>query len=136
MFDDVKERLQGCVYTIFTPFDEQENIDYAALDKYLEHIYKTGGRKFYAMAYNSRYSQLKHSEIMELNAFCIRKVKALDKNNVVIVGDPIHCSTKETSEFARHAKDEGADLISLLVREKHFSDEQIIEHYAEVGRET
>ena len=36
MFDDVKERLQGCVYTIFTPFDEQENIDYLAIDRYLE----------------------------------------------------------------------------------------------------
>jgi 4-hydroxy-tetrahydrodipicolinate synthase len=136
MFDDVKERLQGCVYTIFTPFDAQENIDYAALDRYLEHIYRTGGRKFYAMAYNSRYSQLTHPEIMELNAFCIRKVKALDRKNVVIVGDPIHCSTKETIEFTRHAKDAGADLISLLVREKHFSDDQIIDHYAEVGRAT
>ncbi len=136
MFEDIKERLQGCVYTIFTPFDANENIDYEALDRYLTHIYRTGGRKFYAMAYNSRYSQLKHSEIMELNAFCIRKVKALDPKNVAIVGDPIHCSTKETIEFSRHAKDAGADLVSLLVREKYFGDDQILDHYAEVGRES
>lgn len=136
MFDDVKERLQGCVYTIFTPFDETEKVDYAALDRYLEHIYRTGARKFYAMAYNSRYSQLSHPEIMELNAFCIRKVKALDRNNVAIVGDPIHCSTKETIEFARHAKDAGGDLISLIVREKYFNDEQIMDHYAEVAGAT
>ncbi len=134
MFDDIKERLQGCVYTVFTPFDALEKIDYAALDGYLAHIYRTGGRKFYAMAYNSRYSQLSHAEIMELNAFCIRRLKTLDPGNVVIVGDPIHCSTKESTEFARHAKDHGADLISLLVREKYFSDDQIIDHYAEVGR--
>jgi len=135
MFEDIKERLQGCVYTIFTPFDAEEKIDYASLERYLEHIYRTGGRKFYAMAYNSRYSQLTHAEIMELNAFCIRKVKALDPLNVVIVGDPIHCSTKETAEFSRHAKEHGADLVSLLVREKYFSDEQIMDHYAEVGRD-
>jgi len=135
MFEDIKDRLQGCIYTIFTPFDEHENIDYQALDRYLEHIYRTGGRKFYAMAYNSRYSQLTHPEILELNAFCIRKVKALDPQNVVIVGDPIHCSTKETIEFSRHARDAGADLMSLLVREKYFSDDQILDHYAEVGRE-
>ncbi len=135
MFEDIKEKLQGCVYTIFTPFDERENVDYQALDRYLEHIYRTGGRKFYAMAYNSRYSQLTHPEILELNAFCIRKVKDLDPQNVVIVGDPIHCSTKETIEFSRHAKEEGADLMSLLVREKYFSDDQILDHFAEVGRE-
>ena len=70
------------------------------------------------MAYNSRYSQLTHEEILELNEFCIRLVKKLDPNNIIIVGDPIHCSTKETIKFAFHAKDAGADLISLLVREK------------------
>lgn len=136
MFDDIKDRLQGCVYTIFTPFDAAEKVDYAALDRYIEHIYRTGGRKFYAMAYNSRYSQLTHAEIMELNAFCIRKVKALDKRNIAIVGDPIHGSTKETIEFTRHAKETGADLISLLVQEKYFSDDQIMDHYAEVARAT
>ena len=135
MFEDIKERLQGCVYTVFTPFKPDETVDYEALDRYLEHIYRTGGRKFYAMAYNSRYSQLTHAEIMELNAFCIRKVKKLDPRNIAIVGDPIHCSTKETIEFSRHAKDEGADLISLLVREKYFSDDQIMDHFAQVGRE-
>ncbi|WP_417430152.1 dihydrodipicolinate synthase family protein [Kiloniella sp.] len=136
MFNEIKERLEGCVYTIFTPFNDDNSIDYSSLDRYLEHIYRTGGRKFYAMAYNSRYSQLTHKEIMELNAFCIRKVKELDRQNVIIVGDPIHCSTSETIEFSRHAKEEGADLISLLVREKYFSDDQILDHYAEVGRES
>ena len=135
MFEDVKERLQGCVYTIFTPFDEREKIDYEALDRYLEHIYRTGGRKVYAMAYNSRYSQLTCPEILELNAFCIRKIKGLNPRNVVIVGDPIHCSTRETIEFSRHAKDAGADLVSLLVQEKYFCDDQILDHYADVGRE-
>ena len=134
MFDSIKERLQGCVYTIFTPFDADENVDYGALERYLTHIYRTGGRKFYAMAYNSRYSQLNHTEIMELNGFSIRTLKRLDPSNIVIVGDPIHCSTKETIEFTRHARDAGGDLVSLLVREKYFSDEQILDHYAEVGR--
>ena len=136
MFDELKRNLYGCFYTIFTPFSEDESIDYEALEKYLTVLYRQGARRFYAMAYNSRYSQLTHSEILQLNEFCIKTVKKLDKNNIVIVGDPIHCSTKETIEFTRHAKDAGADLISLIVREKYFNDEQILEHYAEVGRST
>jgi len=136
MFSDLKNKLIGCFYTIFTPFDEDENIDYESLEKYLTVLYRQGARKFYAMAYNSRYSQLTHPEIMALNHFCINTVKSLDNNNIVIVGDPIHCSTKETIEFTRHAKENGADLVSLIVREKYFCDDQIIQHYSEVGNST
>jgi len=136
MYDDVKQRLEGCVYTIFTPFDENEDIDYESIKRYLSTLYKQGARKFYAMAYNSRYSQLTHQEIRDLNAFCIQTVKKLDQHNLVVVGDPIHCSTKETIEFAKHAKEHGADLVSLLVREKYFNDEQILDHYSEVGTST
>lgn len=134
MYEHLKQGLEGCVYTVFTPYDEQENIDYESLERYLNHLYIGGARKFYVMAYNSRYSQLKHSEIMELNEFCIKLLKRLDPENLVVVGDPIHCSTKESTEFAVHAKETGADLISLIVREKYFNDEQILDHFAEVGR--
>ncbi|MEJ2653028.1 MAG: dihydrodipicolinate synthase family protein [Gammaproteobacteria bacterium] len=136
MFDDLKNRLHGCFYTIFTPFSEDESIDFESLEKYLDTLYRQGARRFYAMAYNSRYSQMKHSEIMELNAFCIRFLKDMDKENIVIVGDPIHCSTSESIEFTRHAKENGADLISLIVREKYFTDEQILDHFAQVGNAT
>ena len=136
MFESLKDRLHGCFYTIFTPFSEDESIDYASLEKYLSILYRQGARRFYAMAYNSRYSQLKHSEIMELNEFCIRFLKKLDSQNIVIVGDPIHCSTRETIEFTQHAKDTGADLVSLIVREKYFTDNQILDHLAQVGNAT
>lgn len=136
MFEHLKEKLEGCFYTIFTPFSEDESIDYESLEKYLSTLYRQGARRFYAMAYNSRYSQLKHSEIMELNEFCIRFLKKLDPHNIVIVGDPIHCSTCETVEFSRHAKDTGADLVSLIVREKYFTDDQILDHFAQVGNAT
>lgn len=136
MFEKIKNQLDGCFYTIFTPFAEDESIDFESLQNYLATLYRQGARRFYAMAYNSRYSQMTHTEIMELNEFCIRFLKDLDKNNVVIVGDPIHCSTRESIEFTRHAKEYGADLVSLIVREKYFNDEQILDHFARVGNAT
>ena len=134
MFEDRKARLEGCIYTIFTPFDADEEVDYDSLRSYLRHLYDGGARCFYAMAYNSRYSQMTDAEIMALNAFCIKEVKALDPDNIVVVGDPIHCSTKVSADFARQAAEEGADFISLIMREKYFSDEQVLDHYAEIGR--
>lgn len=136
MFEDRKARLEGCIYTIFTPFADDFSVDYDVLGNYLKTLYAQGARAFYAMAYNSRYSQMTHEEILELNNFCIRTVKALDAENTVIVGDPIHCSTQTTIDFTLQARDAGADFVSLIVREKYFSDEQILDHYAQVGRET
>lgn len=135
MFESLKSRMAGPWYTIFTPFCEDESVDYDALQHYLSHLYNTGARRFYAMAYNSRYSQMSFEEIRELNAFCIRFLKDKDPNNLVIVGDPIHCSTQESLNFTLHAKECGADLISLICREKYFSDEQIIEHYRYIGEQ-
>lgn len=136
MYSALKDKLVGCFYTIFTPFNADDSVDYDNLEKYLKLLYSQGARLFYAMAYNSRYSQLKHSEILELNEFCIKTLKDLDQNNIVIVGDPIHCSTSETIEFTQHAKEAGGDMVSLIVREKYFTDDQILDHYADVGRST
>jgi 4-hydroxy-tetrahydrodipicolinate synthase len=117
-----------------TPFHpETEAIDYEALAFSLERIHHAGGRVFYAMAYNSRYSLLTFEEIRELNSFVVRHVKSLSKEHVVIVGDPPHCSTQTTIEFARNALEVGADLISLIVRERYYSDEQIYRHFEMVA---
>lgn len=129
----ILERLEGCFYTVFTPFDKFGQIDFEALEQYIEKLFVGGGRIFYVMAYNSRYSQLSNDEIFLLNEFCCRTVKSLSSKNVIIVGDPIHCDTKTSIEYSRHARDCGADLISLLFREKFFCEEQVLDHFAEVG---
>ena len=46
MSESLKSRLTGCVYTIYTPFDEEENIDFEVLEKYINHIYTSGGKIF------------------------------------------------------------------------------------------
>ena len=136
MFEELKANLEGCFYTIFTPFKENLDIDYLSLEKYLNYLYSNGASRFYAMAYNSRYSQMRHTEIKSFNKFCIETVKKLDNKNIIVVGDPIHCSTEESLEFTLHAKENGADLISLIVREKYFSDEQILEHFKFIGEKS
>jgi 4-hydroxy-tetrahydrodipicolinate synthase len=129
----ILEKLEGCFYTIFTPFDKFGQIDFETLEKYIEKLYAGGAQIFYVMAYNSRYSQLSNEEIFTLNEFCCRTVKSLSPDNVIIVGDPIHCDTKTSIEYSRHARDCGADLISLLFREKFFCEDQVLDHFAEVG---
>jgi 4-hydroxy-tetrahydrodipicolinate synthase len=134
MFESIKSRMSGPWYTVFTPFQVDESIDYESLEKYLHLLCRQGAKRFYVMAYNSRYSQLTTEEIYELNAFCIRTIKGLHEDNLVIVGDPIHCSTKQSLDFTLHAKELGADLISLIMREKYFDDDQVLGHFDYIGQ--
>ena len=96
----LRSSINGPIFTIFTPFKEDLSIDYDSIDKYINFLYEGGAKIFYVMAYNSRYSQLSNKEIIELNKYCIKCVKNLNKKNIIIVADPIHCSTKESIEFA------------------------------------
>ena len=125
--------MHGPFYTIFTPFAEDLTVDFDALDYYLRKLYEQGARRFYAMAYNSRYGLLSDDEIIELNDHCASTIKRMDPTNLVVVGDSILGSTSKSVEFASFAKESGADLVSILFQEKFFSDEQVLEHYSQVG---
>ena len=85
------------------------------------------------MPYNGRYSQLSMDEILSLNRFVIKESKVANKETLVIVSDPIHCSTADSIKFAVDAKKNGADLFSSICREKFYSNEQIISHYEKLG---
>jgi len=136
MFTDLKSRLYGTFHTVYTPFLMDYSIDYESLSTYLHGLYHRGARIFYAMAYNSRYGLLSDSEILALNEFTITTLKRIDPNNLVVVGDPIMGSTQNSVHFAEAAKSSGADMISLLLQEKFFTESQVLDHLAEVGRQT
>ena len=128
----IKNSLRGPIYTIFTPFKKNLKIDYIGLEKYLDFLYKSGARVFYAMPYNSRYSQLREKEIFELNNFCIKKIKSYN-NSISIVSDSIHGPTSLKKEMCLSAKENGCDIFASICREKYFEDNQILKHYQEIN---
>ena len=132
----LKEKIKGPVFSVITPFLKDGSIDFESLSKYLDRVYNSGGRIFYVMAYNSRFSELSWDEIKNLNDFVVKKVKLLDNSNIAIVADPIHCSTETSIDFCMHAENIGADLISLIFREKFYSEEQVYQHYLKCAHST
>ena len=131
-YKNLKDRLEGSIYTVFTAFSENSRIDYKSIEKYIDYLYSKNARVFYVMPYNSRYSQLREKEIFELNKFCIQKVKSLE-NTIIIVSDSIHGPTELKKEYCYEAKKIGADIFSSINREKYFSDEQVLNHYREMN---
>ena len=125
----IKEILDGPVFTVFTAFNSSGDISYQQIEGYLNFLYNSGVRNFYVMPYNSRYSQLREKEIYELNRFVISVVKNLNNKNYVIVSDTIHGPSELSADIGFDAFERGADMLASIVREKYFSDTQIINHY-------
>ncbi len=120
-------KIEGPVFTVMTPFKEKGAIDYACLRKYLHQIYDAGGRIFYVTAYSSRFSVMSRMEIRKLNGYVTNYVHGIiDNQAIVIVSDPIHCSTEVSLNFA---KQKHADAISLIYGERYYSNEAIYAHY-------
>ena len=132
-YQNIKKSLNGPIYTIFTPFKKNLKIDYKGLEKYLDFLYNSGARIFYAMPYNSRYSQLREKEIFELNKFCIKKINSYS-NALVIVSDCIHGPTSLKKELCLSAKENGCKIFASICREKYFNDNQIFMHYKELNK--
>ena len=134
MYEQLKEKIKGPVFSIITPFNDDESVDYIGLEEYVKFLYNNGGRIFYVMGYNSRFSLLSENEIFKVNETVVNTVKSFcDDSCVVIVADPLHCSTETSIAFAKHAESIGADLISLIFREKVYFEDQVFEHYRKVS---
>lgn len=88
------------------------------------------------MVYNSRLTLLTESEILKLNTFCIKQVKKLNKNNIIICAEPYHCSTKQSIKYVNYFKKKGADIVSLIFGEKYYSDNQIFYHFKRIHQNT
>lgn len=131
----IRKKIQGPAFSIITPFtSDGKHVDFTALENYVDFLYKGGAKVFYVMGYNSRFSILSDIEIMQINETVARKVKSYnDESTVTIVADPLHCSTDTSIMFAKHAELIGADVISLIFREKVYFEEQVFNHYKEVA---
>ena len=134
-FDEIRSKIKGPAFAIITPFTEDgKYVDWIAVENYVKFLYNGGAKVFYVMAYNSRFSLLSHNEIMTLNEVVTKTIKSFnDSDCVTIVADPLHCSTETTIEFAKHAERIGADVISLIFRERVYFDEQVYNHYKKVA---
>ena len=119
----------GPVYSVVTPFSKHGEIDYSSLSNYLGSLISAGARTLYLMAYNSRFSQLRRSEIMELTAFTVGEVKSIDPSVKVIAGGPIACSTNEDLEYIQYTAQIGADCYSALFNERYYASQQVVVHY-------
>lgn len=130
----ILKNLHGPIFSIITPFDNKENIDFKNLKKYINYLYKRGAKIFYIMTYNSRFGLLSESEVIKLNVFCIKLIKKLNKKNIVITGEPYHTSTSKSIEHLKIYEREGNDIHAIIFGEKYYSDNQLYDHFLKINK--
>jgi len=135
-YDKIKNNLKGPVFPIITPFEDKApyEVDYGSTCNYIDFLYDNGVRNFYIMTYNSRFSLLSWDEMKKLNEVASRHIKNKSEECVAIVADPLTNPTSVSVDFAKHAEDCGADVISLIFMERHYNDDQVYNHFNTVAQ--
>jgi 4-hydroxy-tetrahydrodipicolinate synthase len=136
MKTSIRNLIRGPIFSIITPFNKNQSIDYISLKKYILYLYKNGARVFYLMVYNSRFGLLDENEIIKLNLFCIKVVKNLDKQNIIITAEPYHCSTNKSIDYINLFEKNGSDVTSVIFGEKFYNEEQIVSHFRKIHKKT
>ncbi len=132
--EKILKKLSGPIFSIITPFDKEENIDFKNLKKYIKYLYSRGAKVFYIMTYNSRFGLLTEKEIIKLNIFCLKEIKRLNKRNIVITGEPYHSSTLKSIEHLKIYEKVGNDIHAIIFGEKYYSDNQLYNHFAKINK--
>ena len=135
-YNKIKNNLKGPIFPIITPFKGAPSyeVDYDAACEYVDFLYDKGVRNFYIMTYNSRFSLLSWDEMKKLNEVVTRRIKDKPEDCISIVADPLTNPTSVSVDFAKHAEDCGADILSMIFMERYYSDDQVFNHFNTVAQ--
>ena len=130
-FTELRSRIRGPVFPVPVPFNEQEDVDYQALESYVTYLVSHGAPVIIATVGTSRYNLLTEEEMLEVNRVIARA--AGDKAISVAAGPgPMSGSTRQNIYFAEKAKEAGADAIMLLYPERWYGDDPVVSFFHEV----
>ena len=132
-FQDIKNKINGPVFPIVTPFTEDFKVDYDKIKDYIDFLYDGGARIFHVMVHTSRFGLLDYFEMIKLNKTVATHIKLKYNDCIVIVAEPLYNSTAVSIEFAKNAENDGADVIGLIFMERYYFDSQIYEYFEAVA---
>lgn len=129
---EIKAAISCPVPSISTPFLENGDIDWAAVDRIVDFEIENGAKSLLITNGDSLLTILTDREISELTE---RVVKAADGRALVLAGTKQWCN-RQTVEFAGFAKDAGADVILPMFPDwaNSTSAEHCISLFRDIGK--
>ena len=130
--EEVRRALTGAVVSLHTPFRENGDIDYEGVRRIIDYTVDEGGSKTVILtAGDSLFTVLSDEEIAELT----KVVVEYTAGRAMVVAAADFWSTRQTVQFARYARDVGADILMVAPPDWSSSctDDSIVEHYLRVA---
>ena len=123
--------FEGIITYPITPFDEQGNIDVAALNTLIDRLVSTGSNAIAPLGSTGESAYLNDDEWVQVAE---ASIKAVAKRLPVIVGVS-DITTQGAVSRAKIAESLGADAVMVLPASYwKLSDEEIFEHYAAIAQ--
>ena len=129
------KRLSGIICACLTPFDDDDRVDYAALEREIRYIVEECGVDAISIAAveAAEYTRLTWEERQEL----IRRALEMVDHRIPTIAGCSHQNPRMVLEMAEHAATCGADLAQVLIPIRPWGgdpdDEELERFFGEIG---
>ncbi|MBI4626352.1 MAG: dihydrodipicolinate synthase family protein [Verrucomicrobia bacterium] len=129
--DEIRAALTGPIWSIYTPFLRDGSIDYAGLCQQIDFTIAAGGKTVLLTAGDSHYIILSDQEIADVTKATIEHCAG---RAMVVVAARTY-GTPQSVEFAKFARDAGADVYMVLPPDwgNSSTPETLTEHYSTIA---
>lgn len=130
---EVRAALTGPVATVRTPFTRDGEVDHAGLARSVERIVAAGSGAVILTYGDSLFSVLSDAEVAAVTRTAVEQTAG----RALVIAADRQWATRQTVEFARAARELGADLIMVLPPNwgGSVTPETLVDHYAAVADE-
>ena len=104
----MEQKIQGVIAVVLTPFDNEENIDYSALERLIEFMLSKGIHGLFTCGSFSLGLLMSLQERKKVLEFTVK----INRNRVPIIAQIGAINTRTAVELARHAQSLGVDAIA------------------------
>lgn len=135
---DPSKRIRGIMAAVLTPFDNDDRVDYAALEREVEYTIETcKAHAIIAAGVESQeYQALRFDERKEL----LRRTIEFVRGRVPVVAGVSHASIHRLEELIRFAEDCGADAVQVIATPKPWgtvpSRDELLSYFEHIDRLT
>ena len=131
--EDLKRRLNSMIIIVMTPFDKNDEVDFAGLKSNVEGLVSTLEDKDAALVTsgsNSEFYALSEEERRRV----IRTVVESVNGRLPVLAGTMEAGTKKTIEWSKYAQSVGADGVLVVAPYYHVpSEEGMYAHYARLA---
>lgn len=126
-----REHVTGPIVSINTPFARDGTLDYEGLYRFIDAVIEAGSKTVLFTPGDSLYEVLSDQEVADLTKAAARHIG----DRAMFIAAAAQWWTAQAAEFARYAKDVGANATIVFPPRRGTSERDLVEYYRAISQE-